>query len=158
MLPTLNKLFSLAVDSYNAKNATALSNVAEYNPFKVSSTVSQLALLPVTMRGNQVNVTPALEVINWQAGGEFVIEGDRDITFQGMAFNFGVNDMAKNFKLELFVDGAWKNVSLLHYKADDPVIHTAGELSGMKASKLRLTNISGQEQKVFFKHFEFTKQ
>lgn len=158
MLPTLNKLFSLAVDSYNAKNATTLSNVAEYNPFKVSSTVSQLALLPVTMRGNQVNVTPALEVINWQAGGEFVIEGDRDITFQGMAFNLGVNDMAKNFKLELFVDGAWKNVSLLHYKADDPVIHTGNELSGMKASKLRLTNISGQEQKVFFKRFEFTKQ
>ena len=158
MLPTLNKLFALAVDDYNAKNGTKLSNIAEYNPFKVSSTVSQLALLPVTSRGNQVSVSPALEVINWPAGGEFVIEGEQEITFQGMDFNLGVNGMAKNFKLELLVDGNWKPVSLLHYKDNDPVIHTGSELSGMKASKLRLTNISGQEQKVYFKRFEFTKK
>lgn len=159
MLPMLNKLFTSAVDAYNRQHGTSLDNVAEYNPYKLTSTVTQLALLPVSVRGNNVSVAPALEIINWQAGGELVIEGDRAITFQGMDFNLGVPDVARHFTLELLgEDGQWKKVSLLHYKADDPVIHTGNELSGMKATKLRLTNTSGAEQKVYFKNFKFVKR
>lgn len=158
MLPTLNKLFTQATDKYNQEKGTALLNVADYNPYKLTSDVTQLALLPVTVRGNDVNVSPALEVINWQNGGSLLLECDRDITFAGMDFNLGVPDVAKHFKLELFSGGQWKTVSLLHYSADDPVIHTGNELGGMTASKLRLTNVSGSEQKVYFKHFKFVKQ
>ena len=158
MLPTLNKLFTQATDKYNQEKGTALLNVADYNPYKLTSDVTQLALLPVTVRGNDVNVSPALEVINWQNGGSLLLECDRDITFAGMDFNLGVPDVAKHFKLELFSGGQWKTVSLLHYSADDPVIHTGNELGGMSASKLRLTNVSGSEQKVYFKHFKFVKQ
>ncbi len=159
LLPTLNKIFAQTVDAYNKANGTQLSNVAEYNPYKLSSNVPQLAMLPVTVRGNNVSVTPALEVINWQPGGELLIESDRLITFQGMDFNLGVPGAAKNFTLELLTEnGQWTKVGLLHYKADDPVIHTANELGGMKASKLRLTNTSGTEQKVYFKQFKFVKQ
>ena len=158
MLPTLNKLFTQATDKYNQEKGTALLNVADYNPYKLTSDVTQLALLPVTVRGNDVNVSPALEVINWQNGGSLLLECDRDITFAGMDFNLGVPDVAKHFKLELYADGQWKTVSLLHYSADDPVIHTGNELGGMSASKLRLTNVSGSEQKVYFKHFKFVKQ
>lgn len=158
MLPTLNKLFTQATDKYNQEKGTALLNVADYNPYKLTSDVTQLALLPVTVRGNDVNVSPALEVINWQNGGSLLLECDRNITFAGMDFNLGVPDVAKHFKLELFSGGQWKTVSLLHYSADDPVIHTGNELGGMSASKLRLTNVSGSEQKVYFKHFKFVKQ
>ena len=158
LLPTLNQLFAQTVKTYNAKNGTDLNPVADYNPFRLTSTVQQLALLPVSVNGNDVTVTPALEVINWQAGGEMVIEGDRPIKFAGMDFNFGVKDVAKHFSLELFVDGAWKQVSLLHYSAEDPVIHTGNELGGMVATKLRITNTSGAEQKVYFRHFKFVKQ
>ena len=158
MLPTLNKLFTQATDKYNQEKGTQLSNTADYNPYKLTSDVTQLALLPVTVRGNDVNVSPALEVINWQNGGSLLIECDRNITFAGMDFNLGVPDVAKHFKLELYADGQWKTVSLLHYSADDPVIHTGNELGGMSASKLRLTNVSGSEQKVYFKHFKFVKQ
>ena len=158
MLPTLNKLFTQATDKYNQEKGTALLNVADYNPYKLTSDVTQLALLPVTVRGNDVNVSPALEVINWQNGGSLLLECDRDITFAGMDFNLGVPDVAKHFKLELYSGGQWKTVSLLHYSADDPVIHTGNELGGMTASKLRLTNVSGSEQKVYFKHFKFVKQ
>ena len=158
LMPTLNELFAKAVNQYNANNGTDLNPVAEYNPFRLTSNVQQLALLPVTAKGNDVNVTPALEVINWQAGGEMVIEGDRPITFAGMDFNLGVPGAAKHFTLECLVNGNWVKVPLLHYSDNDPVIHTGNELGGMTATKLRLTNTSGAEQKVYFRHFKFLKQ
>ena len=158
MLPTLNKMFTNAVNVYNSKKGTKLNAVAEYNPYKLTSTVKQLAMLPVTVRGNDIKISPALEVINWQEGGELVLESDRAITFQGMDFNLGVAGAAKHFRLELFVNGAWKQVSLLHYSDKDPVIHTGNELGGMSATKMRLTNISGAEQKVYFKHFKIVKR
>lgn len=158
LLPTIQTLFTQATESYNKLNGKALDTAADYNPFKVKSTVKQLALLPVSVRGSDITVASALEVINWQAGGEFVVESDRPITFQGMDFNFGVNGVAKNFKLELLVDGNWREVSLLHYADNDPVIHTGNELGGMTANALRITNISGAEQQVYFKNFKFIKR
>lgn len=158
MLPTLNQLFAQTVDAFNKKNGTKLVNSAEYNPYKISSTVPQLALLPITVRGNDVSVAPSLEVIKWDKDATFTIEADQNITFAGMDFNFGITNVAKNFKLELYRDGKWIEVSLLHYKNDDPVIHTGNELGGMQASKLRLTNISGNEQQVYFRSFKFTKR
>lgn len=156
--PALNEIFARAVNSYNQKNGTDLIPVAEYNPFKLTSTVPQLAQQPVTARGNDISISPSLEVINWPAGGEILLEGDRAITFQGMDFNLGVPDVAKHFRLELLADGKWKAVSLLHYKADDPVIHTGNELGGMTATALRLTNTSGKDLQVYFKHFKFVKR
>ncbi len=158
MLPTLNKLFTMATEKYNEKKGTDLNTTAEYNPFKLSSTVKQLALLPVTLNGDVVNITPALEVINWQADGELLLESETPITFQGMDFNFGVEGVAKHFRLELFVNGAWREVALLHYSDNDPVIHTGNELGGMTATKLRITNKSGEEQKVYFKNFRFVRR
>ena len=158
MLPTLNKLFAQATEEYNAAHGTDLDKNAEYNPYKLTSTVKQLALLPVKLNGDRVEIASALEVINWQAGGELMIESETPITFQGMDFNFGVNNVAKHFSLELFVNGAWKEVSLLHYSDNDPVIHTGNELGGMTATKLRITNKSGEEQKVYFKNFSFVRR
>jgi hyaluronoglucosaminidase len=158
MLPTLNKLFAQATEEYNATHGTDLDKNAEYNPYKLTSTVKQLALLPVKLNGDRVEIASALEVINWQAGGELMIESETPITFQGMDFNLGVNGVAKHFTLELFVNGAWREVALLHYGEDDPVIHTGNELGGMTATKLRITNKSGEEQKVYFKSFTFIRR
>ena len=158
LLPTMNKLFAFATEKYNKAHGKNLDTAAEYNPFKLTSTVKQLALLPVKLNGDVVEITPALEVINWQDGGELLLESETAITFQGMDFNFGVNDVAKHFRLELFVNGAWREVGLLHYSEGDPVIHTGNELGGMTATKLRITNKSGEEQKVYFKSFRFVKR
>ncbi len=158
LLPTLNGLFTRAVDTYNAAACTQLSNVAEYNPYTLTSTVPQLALLPVTVRGNEVSIAPSNEVIQWPAGGVLTLTADRTITFQGMDFNLGIAGVAQHFRLETLVDGQWTPVSLLHYSDSDPVIHTGNELGGMKASALRLTNISGADQQVYFRSFHFVKQ
>ncbi len=158
LMPTLNQLFAQTVNKYNAAHGTGLNPVAEYNPFVLTSDVSQLAQLPVTLQGSNVSVTPSNEVINWQAGGSLTISADREITLQGMDFNLGVAGIATNFKLEVLSNGTWKNVSLLHYKPEDPVIHTGNELGGMKASALRLTNTGGKDLQVYFKSFKFVKQ
>lgn len=158
LLPTLNKLFTQTVEAYNKENGTLFVSEAEYNPYKIESTVPQLALLPVSVRGNDVTVAPSLEVIKWAKGASFTIESDRNVTFAGMEFNLGVPGVAKNFKLELYDNGVWKEVSLLHYRDNDPVIHTGNELGGMQASKLRITNVSGADQEVYFKNFKFVKQ
>lgn len=158
LLPTLNAMFAQTVEGYNKKHGTDYNPVAEYNPYKLTSSVPQLAQLPVTARGNDVSISPALEVINWPAGGELMLEGDRAITFQGMDFNLGVPDVAKNFTLELLVGDTWKPVSLMHYKPEDTVIHTGNELGGMTATALRLTNTSGKDLQVYFKRFKFVKR
>ena len=158
LLPTLNKLFTQTVEAYNKENGISFVSEAEYNPYKIESTVPQLALLPVSVRGNDVTVAPSLEVIKWAKGASFTIESDRNVTFAGMEFNLGVPGVAKNFKLELYDNGVWKEVSLLHYRDNDPVIHTGNELGGMQASKLRITNVSGADQEVYFKNFKFVKQ
>ena len=158
MLPTLNKLFTAATKEYNDIHGTDLNTTAEYNPFKLTSTETPLALLPVKLNGDRVEIASALEVINWQAGGELVLETETTITFQGLDFNFGVNNVAQHFCFEILVNGVWKEIALMHYRDTDPVIHTGNELGGMTATKLRITNKSGEEQKVYFRSFSFVKR
>ncbi|MBO5677898.1 MAG: beta-N-acetylglucosaminidase domain-containing protein [Bacteroidaceae bacterium] len=159
LIPTLNEIFANTVNAYNAAHNTAYSPVCEYQPYSITSTVPQLAKLTVTARGNDVRVNDVLEVVNWAPGAEFVINSDRAVSMQGMDFNFGVKGVAEKFTLELQgEDGNWRKVSLLHYSADDTVIHTGGELTGMKAQKIRLTNTSGEEVQAYFKGFRFSRQ
>ena len=159
LIPALNEIFANTVNAYNATHNTAYNPICEYQPYSISSTVPQLAKLTVTARGNDVRVNDVLEVVSWAPGAEFVINSDRAVSMQGMDFNFGVKGVAEKFTLELQgEDGNWRKVSLLHYSADDTVIHTGGELSGMKAQKIRITNTSGEEVKAYFKGFRFSRQ
>ncbi|MGN1353725.1 MAG: beta-N-acetylglucosaminidase domain-containing protein [Alloprevotella sp.] len=159
LLPTLDKVFAQSVDRYNKANGTALERVAEYNPFTLTATVGQLAHQPVSLNGQEVSIRPLLEVVNWPDGGSITLEADREFTLQGMDFNLGVKDVARHFTLEVRRPGGeWQRVSLLHYSADDPVIHTGNELGGMTGTAIRLTNTSGAEQQVYFKSFKFVKQ
>ena len=158
MLPTLNKLFTQATEKYNEIQGTQLNTTAEYNPYKLTSTVAQLALLPIKLNGDVIEITPSNEVINWQAGGELVLETETTITFQGLDFNFGVNNVAQHFCFEILVNGVWKEIALMHYRDTDPVIHTGNELGGQTATKLRITNKSGVEQQVYFKNFRLIRR
>ena len=56
------------------------------------------------------------------------------------------------------VGGVWKPVSLLHYREGETTVHTGNEIAGMAAEKIRLTNTSGAELKVYFRSFRFSKQ
>ena len=159
LLPTLDKIFAQSVDRYNKAHQTALERVAEYNPFTLTATVSQLAHQPVSLNGQEVSIRPLLEVVGWPADASITLEADREFTLQGMDFNLGVKYVARHFTLEVRrPSGEWQRVSLLHYSVDDPVIHTGNELGGMTGTAIRLTNTSGAEQQVYFKSFKFVKQ
>lgn len=159
LVPTLNKVFANTVEAYNKAHGTNYDPVCEYQPFSITTDVKQIAQQTVRAQGNNVSVNGILEVVTWAPGDAFTINIDRPVTMQGMDFNFGVKDVAKHFTLELYTaDGQWRKVSLLHYSADDTVIHTGGELSGIHASKIRVTNTSGAEVKAYFKSFNFVKQ
>lgn len=158
LMPTLNKIFANAVNKYNTANSTEFDPVAEFQPFTLESNVEQLKLLPVKAQGGDVSVTPALEVITWPADGQFTIKSERPVTLAGMDFDFGAPRTAELFKLEVFDGTSWREVSLLHYNADETTIHTGNELGGMKAQAIRISNKSGKEQKLYFKRFKFVKQ
>ena len=155
MLPTLHKLFTPAVDNYNKQNGTSLSNVAEYMPYKLTSNIDQLRLLPISIKNTNVMVAPSNEVINWQKDGFIEIETDHEVTLNGMDFNFDVENIAHKFKLEVFTDGAWQPISLSMNQRRKTVVNTGSEIDGLKAKKIRLTNISGEDLKVYFRSFKF---
>ena len=158
-LPALNKLFALEVERYNVKYGTTLDTTADYCPFAIDATVPQLALLPFKIYGSEVSINPSNEVIKWPADSYFTVNAEQPITLQGMDFNFGTPGIASKFRLEVQQpDGQWREVSLLHYKEQDPVIHTGNELGGMQARAFRITNVSGEEVQCYFRHFKFNKR
>lgn len=155
MLPTLQKLFSLAVDNYNKQNGTNLSNVAEYMPYKLTSNVEQLRLLPISIKNSNVNVAPSNEVINWQKDGFIEIETEHVVMLNNMDFNFDVENIAGKFKLEVMTNGSWQPISLSMNKRRKTLVNAGSEIDGLKAKKLRLTNTSGEDLKVYFRSFKF---
>lgn len=154
LMPTLNKLFAYTVNEYNREQGTHYDPVVEYQPFSLSSDVPQLAQLTYSYQGGQLKVNPVNEVVNWPAGKALVIECDREVTLGGMDFNLGTPDVAGNFALVATnAAGKQQPISLLHYKAGEQVIHTGGEISGMKCKTMTLTNTSGKDLTVYFRNF-----
>lgn len=158
LLPALNSLFAQSVEAYNKQNGMDYSPVAEYTPYSLSSTVEQLKQQPVSSTGNEVKVAPSNEVVTWQPGNELLISMDRPVKLQGLDFDFGVPGIASSFTLEVLSGGSWQKVSLTHYNEGETTVHTGNEISGMEASKIRLTNTSGQELKLYLRSFRFARQ
>lgn len=155
MLPTLQKMFTAAVDNYNKTHGDSLSNVAEYMPYKLTSNIEQLRMLPISVKGNNVSIAPSNEVINWQNDGFIEVSSDHEVTLNGMDFNLDTEDIARMLHLEVMADGKWYNISLSMNKRNKKLVNTGNEISGMKVSRIRLTNISGNDMKTYFRSFRF---
>jgi len=158
LLPAIQRVLADATKAYNAAHGTHYEAVTQYSPFTIESTVPQLAQQPISTYGGEVKIAPSNEVVTWPAGSQFTVRGDRPFTLRGMDFNFGQTGAAAAFLLECQMpDGTWREISLLHYKENDPVIHTGNELGGLRVRAFRLTNKSGREQQLYFRHFKFVK-
>ena len=157
-LPALTKLFAVATEKMNAQAGTHYEVVTQYQPFTIDTDVPQLKLQPISIYGGEVKVAPSHEIITWPVGSHFTLTTDRPVTLRGMDFSFGKVGTAPLFQLEcLRPDGTWQKVALLHYNDKDQVIHTGNELGGMTVRAIRITNISGAEQQLNFRHFKFIK-
>ncbi len=157
LLPTLNKLYTRAAQEYNRREQAALDTVAEYVPYVLESTVPQLGQQPVRWKGNEVNVSPSNEVIAWPAGASLTVIMDRERTLTGLSFDLGTKDISGSFKLEASADGKnWTDIELVQ-RAENTTVNTTDAINGMKADRIRLTNVGGKDLNVYFRSFKFSK-
>ena len=157
LLPTFYALFEASTRQYNQRYLADLDARAVYMPYAWSSDVPQLAALPVTRKGKMGNVSPSNEVIRWQAGGEALLTMDQLRTLKSLTVDLGTADAPKLIRLEVTADGSqWEEIPLqlvprqkTRFKAD---------VAGRQVLKIRLSNASDQEQKVYFKQLGFEEQ
>ena len=156
LLPTFYALFKASVGLYNQAYQATLDTRAVYMPYTWSSDVPQLAALPVLRKGKMGNVSPSNEVIRWQAGGEALLMMEQICTLKSFTVDFGIVDAPKLIRLEMTADGQrWEEIPLQH--ANGKTLYKA-DVEGRNVHKIRLTNMTGQEQKVYFKQFGFEEK
>lgn len=157
LMPTFNALFEGATGRYNKQYHAHLDTRTIYSPYSLESNVAQLAPLPTQQKGKSGNITPPNEVINWQADGSLTLSMDYARSLASLTIDLGNReDINSRFKLEISPDGKeWKAVEL----------QPSGENSQLKAAvadmevlKIKLTNVSGTEQKVHFKMFRLAEK
>lgn len=156
LLPTFYALFEASVGLYNQAYQAALDTRAVYMPYTWNSDVPQLAALPVLRKGKMGNVSPSNEVIRWQAGGEALLMMDQMRTLKSLTVDLGIADAPKFIRLEITADGQrWEAIPLQPVNGKT---RFKAEVEGRNVQKIRLTNITGQEQKVYFKQFGFEEK
>lgn len=155
LMPTFNALFEIATACYNKQYQAQLNTQAVYSPYTLESDVSQLALLPVQRKGKSGSVSPSNEVINWQAGGSLSLSMDYPRQLASLTIDLGTTENIRSrFKLEVSPDGKeWHAVELQSTGRNTLL---KAEVTDMEILNIKLTNISGNEQKVYFKAFRLT--
>ena len=154
LLPTLDKLFSKTVVAYNANAHKSLEVPSQQLPFTMESDVAQLRMRPLTADGDLVKVSPSNEIVNWQNGGSITLTADQNVIIGAFAFDLGNASLAAAMRLELFTNGKWRPVNLQPSAQGSSLICADPSIGDLKASKLRLTNVSGKALAVGFKRFE----
>ncbi len=158
LLPTINKMYTYAAQEYNRREQADLDTLATYQPYSLESTVPQLKQQPVSGRGNGVAVSPSNEVVMWPAGASLTVKMDKVRTLTGLSFDLGTPGISRDFTLEASADGEkWMRIDLIQQDGKT-VVHTTDVINGMKADRVRLTNSSGKELKVYLRSFKFTKR
>ena len=156
LLPTFYALFEEATKEFNRRSQATLDTRAVYMPYAWSSDVPQLAALPVIRKGKMGNVSPSNEVIRWQAGGEALLTMDQLRTLKNLTVDLGTADAPKFIRLEVTADGHDWEVTAL--QPANGKTRFMVDVEGRSVLKIRLTNVSGQEQKVYFKQFSLEEK
>ena len=99
-------------------------------------------------------MSPSNEIVNWQNGGSITLTADQNVIIGAFAFDLGNASLAAAMRLELFTNGKWRPVSLRPSAQGSSLICADPSIGALKASKLRLTNVSGKALAVGFKRFE----
>lgn len=81
--------------------------------------------------------------------------GDKGVSENNkVSENKGMASLAAAMRLELFTNGKWRPVNLQPSAQGSSLICADPSIGDLKASKLRLTNVSGKALAVGFKRFE----
>lgn len=157
LIPTFDALFETAATRFNKKHHTQLDTRASYSPYTLESNVLQLASLPARQKGKTGNISPSNEVIDWQAAGSLTLSMDYARRLASLFIDLGsTEDINSSFKLEITPDGKqWQTVEL---KPTGRRSQLKADVAGKSILKIRLSNVSGADKKVYFKMFRFTEK
>ncbi|AVM51628.1 hyaluronoglucosaminidase [Bacteroides zoogleoformans] len=157
LLPAFNTLFEVSTVRYNKLFNAQLDTQAVYSPYTLESDVMQLASLPVRQKGKTVNIAPSNEVIDWQTNGSLLLSMDYARSLASLFIDLGNREVADSlFRLEVTADGGhWQPVELQPYGSRTQL---KAAVAGLKVLKMRLTNVSGADRKVYFKTFRLVEK
>lgn len=154
LLPALDRLFTLSTERYNQTHTAQLDARATYSPYKLESNVPQLASQPVQHRGLEAQVSPSNEVIKWPADGHVTLRMEKPATLRALQIDLGTPDVNNRFRLAVSLNGTDWHEAALTPEEGKTVINVGG-LPTTDIRFIRLSNIAGQEQQVYFKKFHF---
>ena len=150
--PLIDQTFATVTERYNKKYNTLLDATTDYMPHKLISDVEQIRNLPLQLKTNRIQVSPALEVIKWQGKGFITIELDNVYPAQSIDIDFGKPEVATWGVLEVSTDGKeWKKID---YKQEKNRLTADLQKAPVKA--VRFSNSQDKEQEIYLRRFVIT--
>lgn len=114
--------------------------------------MEQIKNLPLQLKTNRIQVSPALEVIKWQAKGFITIELDNVYPGLSIDIDFGKPEVATWGVLEVSTDGKeWKKID---YKQEKNRL--TADLKKAPVKAVRFSNSQDKEQEIYLRRFIIT--
>lgn len=150
--PFIDQVFATVTDKYNKKYNTKLDAATDYMPHKLVSDISQIKNLPLQVKTNRIQISPALEVIKWQGKGSLTIELDKIYPVESIRMDFGKPEVAAWGSLEISVDG--ENWTKTTFKQEKNRMDANIQKAPVKA--VRFINTQDAEQEIYLRQFIIT--
>lgn len=150
--PFIDQTFATVIDRYNQKYNAHLNADADYMPHKLISNINQIKNLPLQLKTNHIQLSPALEVIKWPAKGSLTVELDRVYPGESLEMDFGKPEAATWGVLEITENGNdWTKVDFKQNKNRLTV-----DLQKKPIKAVRFTNTQEKEQEIYLRQFIIT--
>ncbi|MDE6180465.1 MAG: beta-N-acetylglucosaminidase domain-containing protein [Phocaeicola sp.] len=147
--PLIDQTFTTVTQCYNRKHHTQLNAATDYMPHKLISDISQIKNLPLQVKTNRIQVSPALEVIKWPAQGSLTIELDQVYPGKYIDMDLGKPEAAVWGTLETSENGTdWEKTDFKQEKNRLVV-----DLQKKPIKAVRFTNTQNQEQEIYLRRF-----
>ena len=121
-------------------------------PHKLISDISQIKNLPLQVKINRIQISPALEVIKWPGNGSLTIELDQVYPGENIEIDFGKPEIATWGSLEISANG--KDWSKVNFTQKNNRLTASLQQKPIKA--VRFTNMQHQEQEIYLRRFIIT--
>lgn len=150
--PLIDQTFATVTNRYNQKYGTRLNADTDYMPHRLISDISQIKNLPLRVKTNRIELSPALEVIKWPAKGSLTIELDQIYPGESVEMDFGKPEVTAWGCLEISENGKeWTPVTLKQEKN-----RITAELGKKPVKAIRFSNGEEKEQEIYFRRFVIT--
>ena len=150
--PLIDQTFATVTQCYNQKYSTLLNAETDYMPHKLISDISQIKNLPLQVKINRIQISPALEVIKWPGNGSLTIELDQVYPGENIEIDFGKPEIATWGSLEISANG--KDWSKVNFTQKNNRLTASLQQKPIKA--VRFTNMQHQEQEIYLRRFIIT--